>query len=216
MSDYMKVGETSAQLRERIWYAFYRDNVSMPFPTRHVLLDRMKVESRESVAKVDYRCVIEGIDVFEPLSTAEREVLLSSNVIRIYAPGEYIVKCGEPGDSMFIIGRGKAEVRMPSKGGPSTVAVLEAGGFFGEMSLFSGEPRSADVVVTEEAEVVEIMKSTFQKLLFENTSLAEAISKKVSERLASLQNYAFTTQQEGTEVKEAGLLERIKRFFNLS
>jgi len=216
MKDYMKVNDTSAELRERIWYAFYRENIRMPFPTRHVLLDRMKVECRESVPKVDYRCVVEGIDVFAPLSSTEKEALVASDGIRVYAPGECMVRCGEAGDSMFIIGRGHAEVRAPSSGGPSTVALIEAGSFFGEMSLFSGEPRSADVVAAEEVEVLEIRKSCLQKLLIENAKLAEAFSEKVSERLGTLQKHADSTRQEEIKVEQGRLLERIKRFFNLS
>lgn len=216
MKDYMQVPDTSAKIRERIWYAFYRDNISMPFPTRHLLIDRMKVESRENAPCVDYRCVIERIDIFEPLSPTERETLATSDCIRVFAPGECMVRCGEAGDSMFIIGRGKAEVRVPSNGGSSTVAVLETGSFFGEMSLFSGEPRSADVVATEEAEVLEITKSSLQRLLVENTRLAEAFSTKVAERLAGLESHADSTRQEEIKVEQGRLLDRIRRFFNLS
>jgi len=195
MNDYMKVGDTSAKIRERIWYAFYRDNISMPFPTRHIMLDQMKVECRENTPKVDYGHVIEGIDIFEPLSPTEIESLLASDGIRVYAPGECIVRYGEAGDSMFIIGRGKAAVMVPSDEGHPAVAVLETGNFFGEMSLFSGEPRSADVVAVEEAEVLEIRKSSLHRLLTENTRLAKAFSTKVSDRLAGLERHADSNRQ---------------------
>lgn len=213
--DYMKVADTSAKLRERIWYAFYRDNISMPFPTRHVLVERLKPECR-SALDADYRVVIEGIDIFEPLTPTAREDLVCSSESRVYAPGEFMVRCGEDGDSMFIIGRGKVEVRVPSNGESTTVAVLETGSFFGEMSLFSGEPRSADVVAIEEVAVLEIRKSSVRRLLIENTNLAEAFSKKVTERHASLKDYASSIQRVEPNVEQERLLQRIKRFFNLS
>jgi CRP-like cAMP-binding protein len=105
---------------------------------------------------------------------------------------------------------------VPSNGESTTVAVLETGSFFGEMSLFSGEPRSADVVAIEEVAVLEIRKSSVRRLLIENTKLAEAFSKKVTERHASLNNYASSIQREEPNVEQERLLQRIKRFFNLS
>ncbi len=216
MKDYMKVGETAARLRERLWYAFHRDNISMPFPTRHVLFQKVKTEERECVAVVDYRRAIDSIDIFAPLSSMEKEALISLSEVRLFGLGEFMVRSGEAGDSMFIIGRGRAEVRVCSNGTHSTVAVLNTGGFFGEMSLFSGEPRSADVVAVEESEVLEIGKPSLQKLLVENVKLAKAFSKKVTERLAALEEHAGQVgRHEDIKVEEGKFFERIKRFFNL-
>ncbi len=214
--DYMKADDTGARLRQRLWYAFYRDNISMGLPIRHVLLDKMKSEDRQFKTEVDYRCAIDGIDIFQPLTPVEKEALLTLNCVRVFGPGEYMVRSGEAGDSMFIIGRGKAEVRVSSDGVHSTVAVLKTGGFFGEMSLFSGEPRSADVIAVEESEVLEIRKTSIQKLLAENARLAEAFSKTVTERLAGLEEHAgLVRRREEIKVEQGRFLERIIRFFNL-
>lgn len=216
MKDYMKVAEAGAKIKERIWYAFYRDNISMPFPTRHVLIERAQTEPRGIFCDVDYRGVIDKIDVFEPLSSTERASLVCSNGICVYGPGEYMVRCGEAGESMFIIGKGKAEVRVSSNGAFSTVAVLETGSFFGEMSLFSGEPRSADVVAVDEVEVLEIRKPSIQKLLVENAKLVEVFSTKVAERHAGLERHANSVRREEIEIEQENILQRMKRFFNLS
>ncbi len=137
--------------------------------------------------------------------------------MRLFAPGEYMVRSGEAGDSMFVIGRGRAEVWVSSNGSHSTVAVLNTGGFFGEMSLFSGEPRSADVIAVEESEVLEIRKTSIQKLLIENAKLAEAFSRTVAERHAGLEEVAgLVRRREETKVDVDTFLSRLKRFFNLS
>jgi small-conductance mechanosensitive channel/CRP-like cAMP-binding protein len=216
MKDYMKMGDTAARLRERLWYAFHRDNISMPFPIRHLLIEKIKPEARDLVDCTDYRCAIDGIDIFQPLTSVEKEALLALSPVRLFAPGEYMVRGGEAGDSMFIIGRGKAEVRVSSNGTHATVAVLQSGGFFGEMSLFSGEPRSTDVIALEESEVLEINKTSVHKLLAENERLAEAFSRTVTERLAALkQHEGRIGKHEEIKAEEGKFLERIRRFFNL-
>ena len=50
---------------------------------------------------------------------------------------------GEAGDSMFVLARGEASVTLAQTDG--TVATLGAGAFFGEMSLLTGDARSATV-----------------------------------------------------------------------
>jgi small-conductance mechanosensitive channel len=181
VTDFSRVPDINARLRERLWYAFNRENIDMPFPIRHILWERQKSVEQVKCLEVDYKRVINQISIFEPLSKSEREAIVAANGKAVYAPGESMVRYGNPGDSMFVIGRGKAEVRVPVNGNYKSVAVLETGSFFGEMSLFSGDPRSADVVALEEVEVLEIKKASVHKLLLENEKLAEAFSLKVSE-----------------------------------
>jgi small-conductance mechanosensitive channel/CRP-like cAMP-binding protein len=217
MKDYMKVEDTCARLKERLWYAFYRENISMPFPTRHILLDKLKPEQSQCAMGAHYRCAMDGVSIFEPLTSVEKDALLTNSRVRLFAPGEFMVQTGEAGDSMFIIGRGRAEVRVCSNGTNSTLAVLKTGDFFGEMSLFSGEPRNADVVAAEESEVLEIGKLGIEKLLLENALLAKAFSRTVTKRLAALEEHAGKVRhREEIRVEESKFLERIKRFFNLS
>ena len=98
-------------------------------------------------------------------------------------------------------------MQVASNGACSTVAVLKTGEFFGEMSLFSGEPRSADVVAVGESEVLEIRKTSVQKLLAENERLAEAFSRIVAERLAGLAQHAGLARgREEIKVEEGKFL----------
>jgi CRP-like cAMP-binding protein len=123
---------------------------------------------------------------------------------------------GDAGDSMFVISRGKIEVRLPqADGSTQPVAVLGSGNFFGEMALFTGEPRTADVCTLEEAEVLEIRKSAIEPLMQENSQLAEAISQRVAERQAELVSHMRTVPEEEKRQQSANILFRIKRFFSL-
>ena len=75
--------------------------------------------------------------------------------------------------------------------------------FFGEMSLLTGEPRTANVIAVSESEVLRIEKSGLQPIFESNPALVEAVSELVDERREMLrQSHAAqaTEQVEGTRV----------------
>jgi small-conductance mechanosensitive channel/CRP-like cAMP-binding protein len=212
--DYMRVPEIDAKIRERVWYIFHRHAIPTPFPVCHVLF-----ESREPIqpaARADYSTLLAGIDIFAPLEPEERNIIVRALDRYVYAPGEVILRRGEPGKSMFVIARGQVEVCMLARNGAlQQAAVLGAGDFFGEMALFTGAPRSADVIALEEVEVLEIGKTSIQSLLEHNTRLAETFGRKIAERQARraerLSHYRDAPPEEHPE----SLLSRIKHFFDL-
>lgn len=78
-----------------------------------------------------------------------------------YPSGEAVVREGDPGDALYIIVEGTVEVDA----GGRVVARMAAGDFFGEISLFDGEPRSATVVAVDEVVLLKLKSSDFEKLL---------------------------------------------------
>ncbi|HXG93834.1 MAG TPA: mechanosensitive ion channel family protein [Blastocatellia bacterium] len=216
VKDYMLIHELDAKIREHIWYIYNRNDMYIPFPVRHILQDQKEQPAKSE--ETDYREAIESVDLFEPLTSQEKEAVVKSIVRYIYAPGEVIIRQGDPGDSMFVISRGRVEVRLPASNGHlQRVAVLEAGNCFGEMALLTGEPRNADVYALDEVEILEIRKGIIKKLLDENNELAEAFSRKIAERQAKLDQYSHETiiEPEKQRQAEKNILRRIQRFFGL-
>jgi small-conductance mechanosensitive channel/CRP-like cAMP-binding protein len=215
VKDYMWINDIDAKIREHVWYVYSRNQIEIPFPTRHVLFEQQ--EPRVKLQEHDYDKVIASVGIFEPLTFEERETVVRSLVKYSYAPGEMIIKRGDPGDSMFIICRGRVEVQLPSNNGDlKHVAALEPGNFFGEMALLTGEPRNADVYALDEVEVLEIRKPVIQQLFDENAELAEAFSHKMTERQAELTEYARSLPEHLKQAQRETMLRRIKRFFSLS
>ena len=75
-----------------------------------------------------------------------------------WADGEAIVRQGEVGNSMYVVQAGEVEVLRETEDGEVRLAVLEAGDFFGEMSIFEREVRSATVRARGEARVLTVDK----------------------------------------------------------
>jgi len=213
--DYMWVPDIDAQIRQHVWYIYRRGEIEIPFPVRHVLLEQQ--EPAISHQDADYDQVIESVEIFAPLSAEEKEAVARSAIRSVYAPGELILRRGDPGDSMFVIYRGNVQVRLPSRdGNPQQVAELKPGNFFGEMALLTGEPRNADVITVSEVETLEIRKGVLQQLLDNNAALAEALSRTISERQVRLDEYVRAMPEEERRVKAKTILRRIQHFFGLS
>jgi small-conductance mechanosensitive channel/CRP-like cAMP-binding protein len=214
MEDYLWAREIEAVMLERVWYAFRRCGIELPFATHHVLIESRAAEAAQKpVSETD----LVGVDILKPLGLEELKEAGRSAVRHLYAPGETVIHAGETGDSMFVIWRGTAEVLAADAGGSlRQLAVLGRKEVIGEMALFTGEPRRADVRALEELELLEIRRPVMQRLLSANTALAEAFSKIICARQLQLAHLAET--RSGDVLAAAGdtILRRIRKFFNLA
>jgi len=156
LSDYARYNDTDALVRQRIWYAFRRNGFTFPFPTRTLYMaEQAPADGHEQDAET-LNDRLSGVGIFSPLNAAELSALASNARGRVFAPGETIIRAGDAGSSMFVVHRGSVDVRVDSNGTARTIKTLGEGEFFGEMGLFTGEPRTANVVAVEETEVIEI------------------------------------------------------------
>ncbi|HBB98399.1 MAG TPA: hypothetical protein DC054_23705 [Blastocatellia bacterium] len=212
LDDYAKYNDTDALVRQRVWYALRRNGLTFAFPTRTLHLER-NVPVRPITAEDQIADRLSAVDVFSPLSTDELRQLAKATAGHVFAPGETLIRAGDEGSSMFVVHNGRVAVQISDPGGPRTVAELTEGNFFGEMALFTGEPRTANVVAIEETEVLEIGHAAMKHLFQTNPSLAESISWTIAERQADLAKGSASAQPSIQET--AGLLSSIKRFFGL-
>ena len=216
LEDYARYNDTDALLRQLVWYAFQRNNITFAFPTQTLHLERRKTlaEARNETTEIYAR--LSDVPIFEPLTDAETAKLAEATQRRIFAPNETIIRIGDEGDTMFIVNRGSVRVQIPENGKMRTLSTLETGRFFGEMALLTGEPRTATVVAAEETEVFEIGHEAVKNLFDANPYLVEALSKAVAERRALLTASAENGNEKSVETETAGIFAGIKRFFRLN
>jgi small-conductance mechanosensitive channel len=214
LEDYAKYNDTDALIRQRIWYAFRRANLNFAYPTRTLLVERKaKIGDRER----NGGAIVErlaAVDIFAPLSPEETAMLAHAATSHVFAPGETVIRGGDPGSSMFVVHNGRVSVQVNENGRARTVATLSEGAFFGEMALFTGEPRTANVVAIEETEVLEIGHAAMKRVFETNPDLVESLSHIITERrqvLAATHDVSAASSDESE-----GLLASIKRFFGLS
>ncbi len=102
------------------------------------------------------------------------KVLQKCGVVKRFQKGEFICLEKEMGNTAFLLLQGKAEVKLSSfQDKPKTVAVLDAGVIFGEMSLLENKPRTASIIVSSnEALVLIIEKENFLSILRADADIA--------------------------------------------
>jgi flavin reductase (DIM6/NTAB) family NADH-FMN oxidoreductase RutF len=89
-----------------------------------------------------YEHLLERAPVFSSLAPEILAAIIAEGEERTFGPGEFIVREGDPGDELFVILEGEA--RVERKG--NRLSTFGEGEFFGEISVFDGRARSADVV----------------------------------------------------------------------
>ncbi len=103
---------------------------------------------------------------------------------RTYARDEVIIRQGEMGHSIFVIGSGSAEAVLEIDGAaPILLSLMRAGEVFGEMALLERRARSATVRTRETSTVLEIGGTDFEQLMAEFPDIEFRLLLKMSERL---------------------------------
>jgi predicted acylesterase/phospholipase RssA/CRP-like cAMP-binding protein len=96
---------------------------------------------------------------------------------------EVICAQGSPGDSLFIIQGGVAQVLVSGGGDVRSVARLRRGEVVGEMALITGAPRSATVKANVPTDVLELTREAFEDLLAHYPVIRKNLNRILVERL---------------------------------
>jgi len=105
------------------------------------------------------------VDIFSSLSTEELELLPGLLKRSFIQKGELLFSEGDDGEEMFIVESGRMGVNVALEDGADLeVADFGPREFFGEMSIFEGEPRSASCRAKEDCELLSLKAGDFFRL----------------------------------------------------
>lgn len=215
LDDYRQFNDTDALIRQRIWYVFQREGLDFAYPTRTIYMQDAESAMDAAEAYSTFAERLQDVSLFSPLSNDEVESLANASRSRVFAPGEPIVKQGKEGESMYVVVSGFVKVQVKNNGIDKTLTELGENDFFGEMSLLTGEPRTATVIASTEAEVLEIGKNALKPILEANIELVESISERVAERKRALDEHS-QADGKALAINKTGVMTSIRKFFGLS
>ncbi|MGH9330925.1 MAG: cyclic nucleotide-binding domain-containing protein, partial [Vicinamibacterales bacterium] len=205
------------EVRAAIYYAFRRHGIEIPWPIQ-VQYEREEAAAEPAEEVRGRAALLASLDLFAGLSNEERERLGDAARDRLFGDGERIVREGEPGSSLFVIAAGRVVI-LSGEGpaGPGReVATLDAGAYFGEMSLLTGEPRSATVEARGDCRVFEIDAPTFRAVAEVNPLVLEQVGLAAVTRRDSLAAArAAATTNVATADHAQSFILRMKRFLRL-
>ena len=223
LEDYPRIDDLQGEVLSRVWYAFRRNGIAMPYPARDVFWrDSVKVAGdARAVETRRIAALLHGVDFLEALSSDQLEELASEAQIVPYPAGSAVVSQGDAGDSLFVVAGGRVEVSVHAPGGgpERSLATLGPGDYFGEMSLLTGAPRSATIRAAQEVGLVVLRKDALRPLLVADPTVPERLSKTLARRQAERDDAlhrAVTAEYEGPGGDRAGQLAGLmRRFFGL-
>jgi small-conductance mechanosensitive channel/CRP-like cAMP-binding protein len=197
--------EARDEVRTLAYYELRRRGIEMGYPRVHPPVDVPERHDR-------FQRVIAATPVFAGLPDDGIRALAISASELVFADGEVIVREGDPGASMFIVCRGTIAVTTGAD--RREVAVTEAGGYFGEMSLLTGEPRTATVIARGDCTVLQIDADAFGAYVRSRPDVIDRLAESAVSRRRQLD----ATRASSRPIESAHtvtLTERMRRFFGL-
>jgi CRP/FNR family cyclic AMP-dependent transcriptional regulator len=127
-----------------------------------------------------------GIQLFSQLSAPERGELAGQMTTATFGPNQTVFWLGDQGDAFYVVRQGQVAVTVPSDGGEHvTLDTLGPGGFFGEISLLDGGPRTATIRTLLPCELLVLTRERFHAFLQQRPDVAIEILSVMGQRQRS-------------------------------
>ena len=218
LDDESKFNDIIDGIRTNVWYAAQRAGIRIPFPIRTLQIERPSAKAQSGLSTVQQ--LARKHPFLQLFDTQQMDKLLSQARLQRFGRGEKVIEQGASGQSMFVFLHGEADVMVGGSGALTHVATLGAGDYCGEMSLLTGEPRSATVIARTDCEMWEIDKNTMGELLQQNEALVQKLGEILAERrLVTEGIVASATASHEVRMKQEeykqGFLRKLSAFFDL-
>ncbi len=195
--DYGEIEQIRERFMTRVWYAAKRNNLSIPFPIRTVYNFHGPTTQQKGVAK-KFSESLQAIPSYVPINRDEDNATPSSSGISLqhFAGGEKVIRQGQMGHELYIIVAGQALMSRRNEAGEDLELLsLKSGEFFGEMSLFSGEPSLVTISASNDLEVMKISAKVVNKMIDRQPSFAREIGQILEIRRLAIQETNHAHQQ---------------------
>ncbi|MFH1811706.1 MAG: cyclic nucleotide-binding domain-containing protein [Pseudomonadota bacterium] len=127
--------------------------------------------------------VLPKVPLFSSLSQRAFIDLATAMTPHQAATGATIFAMGDPGDSVFVISRGRVRAYRPGEHGNTLIETLGEGDFLGLLAFISPRGRAATVVAETEVEYFEIAREIIERLIQEHPTVERGLYRFVRHRL---------------------------------
>jgi CRP-like cAMP-binding protein len=127
--------------------------------------------------------VLKGVPIFAKIEPAKLKLIAFTGERMTFGTGQEVCHQGDPGDAMYVILGGVADVLIDTDKGPMRVAELKKNGFFGETAILCDAPRNATIKANESLLTLKISKDMFYRLVSEFPTMAIEMMRELAHRV---------------------------------
>jgi len=205
VAEYLDCEMVRDEFYSRLWYRLRREGLEFPYPRRSVQMR----EPAPAAWPVEARAaLLRGAELFRDQPAEVIDALASGLRAREWGAGERVVKEGAPGDTFYVVARGRLSVSIGP--GAQVVGHLNPGDCFGEASLLTDAPRSANVDALEDVVLFEIDRPLFRRILVAQPTLAKQLSELLAAREAPREQLA----SDGSSAKKVHPRQEAEHIFS--
>ena len=124
--------------------------------------------------------MLQNVPLFSSLSAPERKLLAFTSELHCFAPGEALMRVGEPADCAYVILEGEVEVLGTTSAGEFVIATLGRNSMPGEIGVLTDAPRTATVRAKGPVKALRISSEVFLRIASERPERALLVMRKLA------------------------------------
>ena len=202
---------------QSVLHHLHQAGLSLAYNKQDLFYQKMPLRNLDRNADIER--LLERIELFKDMKKEEIQ-FLEKNIKEVHASKEdVVVKVGDSCSTMFILVEGLLHVYLPKENENEVfVGKILPGDYFGEMSLLTGQERSANVYAITDSILFEVTKETINQLINHRPSLMEELSNTIAIRHTqnekAIPPIDPTVLSQKTNELAKSLLDKMKDFFN--
>jgi len=215
VTDLAKDDPTDSLVRCRVYFALQRAAIPLSVPALTAFVEqrdqeRAKLHHEHEIAQRLGALNLAKVELFREMNDEERRKLAERLTYAPFMKGELMTRQGAEAHWLYILTKGSGDVIVSTDAGVhKTVATLHAGDFFGEMSLLTGEPRSASLKALEETECYRLDRLAFADILHGRPEIAHYLSELLARRKVEIEAVRHDLDAEARAAMMKGQQESI-------
>ncbi|KAG7391750.1 hypothetical protein PHYPSEUDO_003825 [Phytophthora pseudosyringae] len=188
INDYLRFKKVPLALQNKIRrYYDYALTTRLQDPTEHLfadLPDRLKLLLKLNL----HSEFVRKVPLFRALSHSGVVAIIQCLVSIVAMPGEIIIVCGEVANEFYFIKTGQVSLCVPGMVDSIPLGNLGEGSFFGETSLLTGQPTTAEVKAERMCELMYLSKNDFEAIVDKFPTFFLAVRRISESRMQTAQN----------------------------
>ena len=130
--------------------------------------------------------LLKGVPILSKIEPAKLKLLAFTSERVNYNEGQEVCHQGDPGDAMYVILGGVADVLIDTPAGQIQVSEMNKNDFFGEIAILCDVPRTATIKARQPLNTLKISKDTFYRMVGEFPTMAIEIMRELAHRVEDM------------------------------